>query len=175
MLRSIKKFFTIDKKLFSLDDGISKLSLFALAIPLFLEAMSVHFVGMIQTMLSSNFMDGYFVTITSIVGSVFTPFSLIASMVSVGMAIILSINLGRKRYDECKKIIGTAICADMFFCVVFYVGVSFFAEELLVFMGYSGEQYAEKLPYAIKLLQMRSISNILSHIPINSSWGSFKR
>lgn len=166
MLRSIKKFFTIDKKLFSLDDGISKLSLFALAIPLFLEAISVHFVGMIQTMLSSNFLDGYFVSITSIVGSVVTPFATIASMVSVGMAIILSINLGRKRYDDCKKIIGTAIYADMLICVVFYVGTSFFAEELLVFMGYSGAEYADKLPYAIELLKIRSLANIVTHIPI---------
>ena len=109
MLRSIKNFFKIDKSLFKLDDGISKLSLFALAIRLFLEAISVHFVQMIQTMLSSNFLDGYFVSITSIVGSVVTPFATIASMVSVGMAIILSINLGRKHYDDCKKIIGTAI------------------------------------------------------------------
>ena len=166
MLTKIKNFFKIDKSLFKLDDGITKLSLFALAIPLFIESMSVQFVYMIQTMLSSNFMDGYFVTITGIVGSVFTPFSTIASMISVGMAIILSINLGRKRYDECKKIVGTAICADMFFCIIFYLSISFFSEELILFMGYSGEQYAEKLPYAIKLLEMRCFANILTHVPI---------
>jgi len=166
LLLKIKNFFKIDKSLFKIDDGTSVLSLFALAIPLFIETISVHFIQMIQTMMSSNFMDGFFVSATSIVGSVTSPFIQIASMVSVGTGIILSINLGRKKYEDCKTIVGTAIFADLVICAVFYSLCILFAEELLAFMGYSGAEYAEKLPYAIELLKMRGWANMISHIPI---------
>lgn len=166
LLLKIKNFFKIDKSLFKINDGTKALSLFALAIPLFIENISVHFIQMIQTMMSSNFMGGFFVSASSIVNTVTSPFVLIASMVTTGTGIILSINLGRKKYEDCKTIIGTAIFADFVICALFYSLSVLFAEELLAFMGYSGAEYAEKLPYAIELLKMRGWANMISHIPI---------
>lgn len=166
MLAKIKNFFKIDKSLFTIDDGLSKLNIFALTLPLFFEMIGSHLIGVVQTMMSSNFMDGFFVSPTSIVNSAISPFISIASIITVGLGIILSINLGRKRYDDCKVIIGTAFIADMVICVVFYFFVSLFAEPLIKFMGYGGAEYAQQYPYAVKFLQMKSIANIVSHLPL---------
>ena len=166
MLVKIKNFFKIDKSLFTIDDGFNKLNLFALSIPLFIQSIGSHFIGVVQTMMSSNFMEGFFVSPTSIANSVVSPFATIAAIITVGLGIILSINLGRKRYDDCKVIIGTAFIADMVICIIFYTCISIFAEPLIIFMGYGGAEYAEQYPYAVKFLQMKGLANIVSHLPL---------
>ena len=54
-----KKF--IDKNLFRVESENDKLSLFALAMPLFLNLISVNIIAMMQTSISSRHLDGFFV------------------------------------------------------------------------------------------------------------------
>lgn len=155
------KFF--DKSLLTIHDEKGKLTLFGLAIPLFFESIGTHIIGVVQTMMSSNFMDGFFVSATSIANAVLTPFISLISIVCVGMAIILSINIGRKKLEDCKSIAGTAIIANAVLVILFNLIILIFAKELLAFMGYTGEEYAEKLPYAIKYMRLRVIPNIIGY------------
>ena len=137
------KFF--DKSLLTIHDEKGKLTLFGLAIPLFFESIGVHIIAMVQTMLSSNFMEGFFVSATNIANAVQTPFISLVSVVSVGTGIILSINIGRKKLEECKNIVGTAIISNALLVVIFNLLILIFAKELLAFMGYTGEEYVDKL------------------------------
>ena len=166
MIRSIKKFFKIDKSLFTLDDGLSKLNLFALALPLFFEMMGSYFIRLVTTIMSANFMDGFFVSPISIVNAIISPFAVVANIISIGLGIVLSINLGKKRYDDCKLIIGTALIIDTVICVVCYSSFSLFADPLITFMGYGGAEYIEQFPYAVEFMQITWLSNIISQLPI---------
>ena len=162
----IKNFFRIDKSLFTVEDQKGKLALFALTIPIFLENISGHFIGMLQTMMSANFMDGFFVDPSAIASAVSSPLISIASLVTVGMGIILSINLGRRRYEDCKTIIGTAFMVDMLICILLYSSCIIFPEELISLMGYNTPEYAEQFPYAVAFLRNRGWANMITHIPI---------
>lgn len=157
-----KKFF--DKSLLVVDDGIKRLTLFGLAIPLFIENVGSTLIGLIQTALSSRFMGGFFVSPMNIVNNIVNPFILVTQIVSVGLGIILSINLGRKKYEECKQIIGTAIIVDTILMFIAYGAFLIFADELLSAMGYTDPSFAPQLPYAKQYMRLRVIPLLIGHL-----------
>ena len=157
-----KKFF--DKSLFVVDDGIKRLTLFGLAIPLFIESIGTTLIGLIQTVLSSRFMGGFFVSPMNIVNNIVNPFVLVTQIIPVGLGIILSINLGRKKYEESKQIIGTAIIVDTILMFIAYGAFLIFADELLSAMGYTDPSFAPQLPYAKQYMRLRVIPLLIGHL-----------
>ena len=114
----MRKFKLIDKSLLSIESEKGRLSVFGLALPLFFEAIAVHLVGMLQTMLSARYEGGFFVTPFSIANQVIGLLTMLINFITVGMGIILSINIGRNRVDDCKRIIGTAGVSTLIFSVL---------------------------------------------------------
>ena len=96
-MRTRQKLF--DKSLLSIGEGDRKLSVFSLALPIFFENVGVHLIGLIQTSLSSRFLDGFFVTPTGVATSTLSFLATVSGMVITGMNILLSIYLGKKIYD----------------------------------------------------------------------------
>ena len=99
----------IDKSLLFIDTENGKLKLFSLAVPIFFDAISLHFIGLIQTMMASRYLGGFFVTPISVSNSLLSILQQIVALACTGLSILLSIQLGKKRHDNCKKIIGTAL------------------------------------------------------------------
>ncbi len=156
-----KKFF--DKSLFSIVTPEGKLNLFALAFPLFFEHISAALIGLLQTVLSSHYLNGYFVTVTSVSSTIFSFYVTVVTMVSAGFSIILSVSLGEGRSrEENAKLAGTAMCGHMAVSATLGILVMLFAEYLLSFLGLSGE----KLAYATIYLRI----NVAAYIVF--SWGS---
>lgn len=159
-MKFFKKIF--DKALFYVNTDNNKLSVFALAIPLFISNVSVHFIGMVQTMIASRYLGGFFVIPISVSNTLTTVMVNILAMVSTGMTILLSVFLGKKDYDACKKIIGCAIilCAFLFL-VVFVIGFVL-ARPLLLLMGMNNQDYAQYMPYTVTYFRVRHIGLIFS-------------
>ena len=98
---ALKKWF--DKSLLKVGDGENELSLFALTFPIFMGHVSSHLNAIVQTAMCSRYAGGLFVIPVSIVGSVFNVLNQVAALVAIGVAIVLSIYLGRKDHETCKK------------------------------------------------------------------------
>lgn len=154
----------IDKDLLSIDSEKGKLTLFGLAIPLFIESLGTNFINIITTMMSANFMDGFFVSPTGIVGNILGYAANVASIISTGASILLSIYLGKRREADCKSIVGTVIFLDFLLSTVLYTCTALFAKPLLAFMGYNAPEYAVYYPYALKYLRIRSFTMLLFHL-----------
>lgn len=154
-MKRLSKF--LDKNLMVINTPTTKLSIFGLAIPIFLENIGAHLIAMIQTILSSNFMDGFFVSPMNIAVSAAAPITTLSTVVTVGLNIVLSINLGRGNQKDSAKIVGTAIYANFLFSIFLNSIVSFFAEPIISFMGYNTAEYAEAFPYAVNYLKKQSI------------------
>jgi Na+-driven multidrug efflux pump len=116
--------------------------------------------------MSANFMDGFFVSPIGVVNSVIGPFVVVANIITIGLGIVLSIQLGKNNYENCKSIIGTALITDTIVRVVCFVAFALFAEPLIAFMGYGGAEYAEQFPYAVEFMQITCVANILSYLPM---------
>ena len=114
-MKRLSKF--LDKNLMVINTPTTKLSIFGLAIPIFLENIGAHLIAMIQTILSSNFMDGFFVSPMNIAVSAAAPITTLSTVVTVGLNIVLSINLGRGNQKDSAKIVGTAIYANFLFSI----------------------------------------------------------
>ena len=123
------KFFSrfFNKKYLTVEDGKGKLNIFALTIPLFLENIGVHLIGVVQTMMSSHYADGLFVIPTSVSNSVMSMYQTIVAMLITGMSVVLSICIGRKKSDDCKSIIGTTFIAGTVFAIIVGIIMLIFA------------------------------------------------
>ncbi len=151
----MKKLRLIDKSLLYIDTEKGRLSLFGLAFPLFIESITVHLIAMLQSVLSARYEGGFFVTPFSVANQIMGMAYTIITLVPIGVAIILSINLGRQRYDDCKTIIGTGIIASFALCLVMVVICFFLRTPLLRLMGLGGEEYVSCISHAERYLGIR--------------------
>ncbi len=153
----VKNFFKkfIDKDLLSVKNGTQTLSIIALALPIFLENISVHLIGLIQTSMSSHFMDGFFVYAFAIPNTVFGPVATLTTLVTTGMGILLSIYLGKGKHRDCADIIGTSYILNIIVNAIVYGTCIIIANPLLNAMGLRGEKYAEYVSYAITYFKLR--------------------
>lgn len=160
------KFFSrfFNKKYMTVTDETGKLNIFGLAIPLFLENIGVHLVGVVQTMMSSHYAGGFFVIPTSVVTSVMTIYLAIIGMSYGGMSIILSICIGRNKSEDCKSIIGTTLISGVIFAVLVGILMLVFIEPLLAFMGANSPEYLPYKEYAITYYYYRVPAIIISVI-----------
>lgn len=160
----MRKFKLIDKSLLSIENEKGRLSVFGLAFPLFFEAIAVHLVGMLQSMLSARYEGGFFVTPFSIANQVLGMMSTIVALVAVGMGIILSINIGRQKVDDCKRIIGTAGISALVFSIFIAIIALIFTTPFLKLMGLNKSSYAAFMPHAKIYFRVRIIAIVISAI-----------
>jgi len=152
----------IKKEYLSIQDGDVKLSIFALALPMFFDSICSHLIAMVQTILSSRYEDGFFVIALSVPTTVLSVFTTLAGLFSTGIGILLSVYLGRKDNELCKKIIcSTLICGVTF---AFFISlISFiFAEPLLNLMGMNNADYQQYMPYALQSFRLRCFFLIIT-------------
>ncbi len=157
---ALKKWF--DKSLLKVGDGENELSLFALTFPIFMGQVSSHLNAIVQTAMCSRYAGGLFVIPVSIVGSVFNVLNQVAALVAIGVAIVLSIYLGRKDHETCKKIAGTAVISSLALTLLVTVLGLLFAQPLLLFMGMSKPDYSMYMPYALEYYYYRVGSMVLT-------------
>ncbi|MBQ9729246.1 MAG: hypothetical protein IJV80_00340 [Clostridia bacterium] len=155
----MKKF--IDKKLFTLGEGENRLSLFALTFPLFFESISGHLIGMVQTIMATRYHGGMFVIPISVASSVVSLFGMVLAIITAGLSILLSIEIGRKHQENCKKIVGVSLWMSVILAVILSIVQCVLAKPLLVFMGMDKPDYAPYLSYAITYLRIRVFAMII--------------
>ena len=132
-MQRLTKFF--DKSLFSIGDGKMKLSVFSLALPIFFENVCVQIISFIQSSLSSRYMDGFFVTPLNVAANTVGLISNVAAVIATGMSIVLSICIGQKRTEDCKKIVGTSIVSLLALRLALFTAAFFLAEPLMELQG----------------------------------------
>ena len=125
----------IDKNLLSIDDVKGRLSVLGLALPLFIENVGMHLIGVIRSSMSANYASGYLVEATTIANNLASPFATVLTLMSTGMAIILSIYLGKRKTQECGEIIGTATIGLFLMTAICSAILAIFAKPLLGFVG----------------------------------------
>lgn len=152
-----KKF--LDKELLFVQTKNDKLSLFALALPLFVTYVSEHLIGMLQTVLASRYEGGFFVIPISIVGSPMGFIGCILGMISSGNNILLSIALGKGDKKESKGLFGAALIAVTALSLVVLPLVFAFAENIIRLMASNAEEYEVYIPYAVTYMRIRVIAS----------------
>ncbi|MCQ2399505.1 MAG: MATE family efflux transporter, partial [Clostridia bacterium] len=147
----------IDKDLLSVTDSTGKLTVFGLALPIFIENISIHLIGVVQTALSSHYYDGYFVMPNNVVNQILSLLVTISALVATGLGIVLSINLGRGKHERSGALIGTCFIAYEAFLVVFMAIAAILAEPLLNVYGMSRAAYPDKYDYSVAYMRWRCL------------------
>ena len=145
----------IDKELLSVETDEGKLSLFRLSLPIFLNMISSLLISFVQTIAARRYMDGFLVVPITIAATGFSFLQTIVMLIGTGAAILLSAYLGRKAYDDCKKIVGTSLILSLIFALaVALIGLAA-SGPLLKFMGMNKEEYAVYQPHALAIFKWR--------------------
>jgi|GEM_PF-2654677 len=139
----------IDKSLLGIGEGKTRISLFALALPIFLENIGVHLIGMIQSALAARYHDGFFVTPMNIANNTASLILNIVAMISTGMTILLSIYIGRREETACKTVVGTSLVAMTALRIIVFCIAFLLAEPLISLQGLMTESNAEMFPHAV--------------------------
>ena len=95
----------IDKELLTINDEKSKLSLFSLALPLFFGSISTNLIALVQTIMSAYYANGYYVIPTSLSALPVNVIMQVLLLVASGTTILLSVLIGRKDEEKCRKLI----------------------------------------------------------------------
>ncbi len=159
MKNIVSKF--IDKDLLSVKNGNQKLSIIALAIPIFFECIGTHLIGLIQTSMSSRFMDGFFIDAFNVPNTALAPLGTLVSLVTTGLGILLSIYLGKSKEKDCADIIGTAYILIGIVAVIVYGAAFLFAEDYLRLLGLTEANYGPYIPYAVSYFKAKSIATVV--------------
>lgn len=152
----LKKLF--DKDLFTVADSEYKLNLFWLALPIFLENISVNLIGLLQTAMSSYYADGFFILVTSVPNQLLSVVYNILALAGAGLAIILSIHIGQHKTEDGGKLVGTALWTVIVLTVVLGAVSLVFADQFLVMMGLGVEEYTAQRPYAVLYFRLRVVA-----------------
>lgn len=156
----------IDKSLLSIGEGKTRLSLFSLAIPIFFENIGVHLISMIQSALAARYAEGFFVTPMNIASNTAALITSVASMISTGMSILLSIYLGKKDDASSRELVGTSLIALVLLRFAVF-GVAFvFARPIMAYQGLLTEENSQMLPHAIAYFRGLCVINVFSAISV---------
>lgn len=151
----------IDKKLLSVQTKDGKLSLFALALPLFFSQISSVLMSFVQTIVAKRYEQGFFVVPVTIAATGNTFLQVLNMTVGTGASILLSAYLGAGKKKECEELVGTALILSLLFsCAISFIGL-LFAEPLLNFMGMKKAEYAMYRPYALTIYKLRLIEFVV--------------
>lgn len=142
----------LDKDLLKISDGSGTISLFGLAIPIFLQNLLTHMIGMVNTMVLSNY-DQHYVTALNVSSQVVTFFVLIFSVITTGVSVTLAVALGKGDKTKSKNLVGAALVFSSLLSMVM-TGLAYaFHEPFLRFMNLE----EALIPVAKKYLMIRLI------------------
>ncbi len=150
----------------SIGEGKTKLSLFALAIPIFFENIGVHLINVIQSALAARYAEGFFVTPMNVASNSVNLLVNVAALITTGMSIILSVYLGEKREKDSKEIVGTALIALLVVRLVIFGAAFVFAKPLISLQGLATEINSSMLPYSVKYFRGMCIINVFSSVSV---------
>lgn len=150
-----KKF--INNDLLTIESESGKLSLFSLAIPLFISAISIHLIAVLQTALASRYADGFFVIPISVSNSLLGVIHYILVMVATGTNILLSIAIGKNDKERCKRLFGTAAILIGIFSIVLLSITCIFAEPLLRLMASGNSEFSIYITASVIYFRIRLI------------------
>lgn len=153
-----KRFKFFDKNLMSIKTDKGKLSIFALALPIFFEAVASIFMGLIQSVMASRYQGGFLIIPMNIANSVMSFFESFNFITTFGISILLSAYIGKGDKEAQKRAIGNAIILNVVFSMVLSLVGIFTAEQTLSLMGINDPEYLVYKPYAIKHLRLRIIA-----------------
>ena len=121
------------------EENGGSISLIALAVPIFLENVGVQLIGIMQSILLARYQGGIFVSPVNKALSVLSIYTILLSMISTGMSIILSIQIGAKKNEDCQRIIGSSILFYMICSVLLGAIGILFAKPFLGAYGITPE------------------------------------
>ena len=155
-------------KIYSMQDGNRRITLFSLAIPLLVQTIIGQFYGTLGTMQLSNYSD-IAVSGSSIAGSVMNIANFILNMVVNGTVILSAVAIGAKEREKVGRYASTGAIIGVALSVVLALFGFVFAEELLVLMNLEGEALAFAITYfkiRIVFLPMVAITSLLNSLLI---------
>lgn len=147
----------IDKNLLTINDKSGKVSLFGLAVPFFLESVFISLLGVVNTVILARFNEEYVSAIT-VAGQLISFFITVFGIITTGLSITLSLNLGKGDGEKGKKLIGVSLVFTLIVCLAVGIGLSFLSEPLLAFMNLK----SSLIPVASKYLKIRCITMFIS-------------
>ena len=136
-----------DKSLSTLYENDRKLTIFSLAFPLFLERVSTGLISTTNTVLLSGYGQDA-VTATGIVGQVTGLMDHFLIIPTIGLRVILGLELGRKNRDTAVKTMGTAFWMVLLSSLLFGFFLSCFSGNVLELMNLYGKSKEVALGYA---------------------------
>ncbi|MBR2989294.1 MAG: hypothetical protein IKC64_06205 [Clostridia bacterium] len=148
----------IDKELLTINDEKSKLSLFSLALPLFFGSISTNLIALVQTIMSAYYANGYYVIPTSLSALPVNVIMQVLLLVASGTTILLSVLIGRKDEEKCRKLIGTALISTIALCVIVLAVALIFAEPIMYAVALQNSQYSAYATDAITYFRYRMVA-----------------
>ena len=138
-----------------------KLSVFSLALPIFFETVGVHLIALVQSILSAHYEGGFFVTPTTVAGNTVSLLISVSNLLTTGMAIVLSISIGRGAVEDGRDIVGTTFISYSLFRFVVFTVAFFLAGPLMAAQGLTTEENAQMFSYAVTYFKGLCVINAL--------------
>lgn len=135
-----------DRELAAFTDDSGKLTIMSVAIPKFLELVSIQVLGTINVVMLTKYSSDA-VNAVNVATQVCLFLTQIYSMIIIGGSIIMNFELGRGDRKKASEVATTSVAAAFLFCLVTGVVLSFFSKEIMGLMnvsdsvGKSGEDY----------------------------------
>ena len=125
-----------------------KMTLFSLALPAFLQTFFNSLIGTVNTLLLSGYADDT-VGATTAANQIISTATLILNMTYIGAAVLVSIEFGKGKREEAKRITGCALILTLISGCLFSLVIAFAAEPLLTLLNLEGEALAYGKSYLI--------------------------
>lgn len=151
----------INKELLTINDEKGKLSLFSLALPLFFGSISNNLIALVQTVMCTRYAGGYFVLPTSLSSMPVVLMQNLIMLVTTGTSILLSVLIGRKEEENCRKLIGTAIFSIIGLSIIVCSLCFIFAEPIMNIIALQNPEYAIYADEAILYFRYRTIASMV--------------
>lgn len=135
-----------DKKLASFTENGKTTTLMALALPLFIQSLTVHFIGTGNVLVVSNYSQ-VLVTVTSVTNQIINLGNSILSAVASGMAIMVSVSFGAKNRNKAAEESGAAVTTAFVLSVLTALVIFLLANPLISLMNLTGTTSAMAVRY----------------------------
>ena len=154
-----------DNSISTIYENGRKLTLFSLAFPLFLERASTGLISTTNTLLLSNY-SADAVTATGVVGQVTGLLDHFLIIPTIGLRVILGLELGRKNRDTASETMGTAFWMVLSASILFGFLLFFLSGTVLDLMNLSGHSKDVASGYAKISFLLFFISTLKSYFSI---------
>lgn len=148
-----------DKKLASFTENGKTTTLMALALPLFIQSLTVHFIGTGNVLVVSNY-SSVLVTVTSVTNQIINLGNSILSAVAAGMAIMVSVSFGAKNRDKAARESGAAVTTAFALGVLTALAIFILANPLISLMNLTGPTSV----MAVRYLKGKAINLLITVI-----------